>query len=237
MLLSFLEFSWSFKPITVSHRIGNWKLHSCCQYEPSERIVQGDSLCTWSYNSQHIKQVCLDVTSEGRPLDADIEVWDGPDNTSCKMRVCNDNGLEQPFIAILATPSACKTIAVRNRAQMEFPFVVDVSSNKYDVYSIGYNVTSHAIQGGALRTFHIDPLVCTVQVLLTTKGRPLNARIELFQGPNNRKQFIEIYTDDGARRPFFCILNVPNSGGVVRIVNIAPMEFPLASCVAPYNSN
>ena len=95
--------------------------------------------------------------------------------------------------------------------------------------SLDTNAASSTIQGGALRTYPFDGFVESVEVLLKTNGRPLNARIELLQGPNNNKQVMELYTEDGNDRPFFCILETPGSGNVVRVVNTGPIEFPMTS--------
>ena len=57
----------------------------------SQILVQGGSLRTWSYRSPAVEQVQVVLSTEGRPLDADIELWHGPDNTPVKMRVYVEN--------------------------------------------------------------------------------------------------------------------------------------------------
>ena len=196
-------------------------------------IVQGDSLRTWSYHSPLVEQTQIMLNSEGRPLEADIELWQGPDNTPCKMRVYIENGLLRPFNAVIDTPRGPNTVAIRNIGQLEFPFTADVRANDVDLPSNECISMSTTIQGGALRTYPFDVLVDSVDVILKTDGRPLNARIELLQGPNNNKQVIELYTEDGFDRPFFCILKTPGAGNVVRVVNTAPIEFPMSVGVVP----
>ena len=200
-------------------------------------LVQGGSLRTWSYRSPSVEQVQVILSTEGRPLDADIELWHGPDNTPCKMRVYVENGQLRPFSAVVETPRGPNTVAIRNIGQIEFPIAADVVADNVDNPSAECLSSSMTVQGGALRTYPFNPTVDSVQVLLKTDGRPLNARIELLQGPNNNKQVIELYTEDGCDRPFFCILETPGSGNVVRIVNTAPVEFPMTASVVPNSIN
>lgn len=198
-------------------------------------LVQGGSLRTWSYKSPMVEKVQVVLSTEGRPLDADIELWNGPDNTPCKMRVYVENGLHRPFSAVIETPRSPNTIAIRNIGQLEFPFAANVYANDVEEPTPECLDSSYVIQGGALRTYPFVPFVDSVQVFLRTDGRPLNARIELLQGPNNNKQVIELYAEDGYDRPFFCVIETPEAGNVVRIVNTAPIEFPLTASVVPYS--
>ena len=88
-------------------------------------LIQGGSLRTWSYRSPGIEQVQVILSTEGRPLDADVEVWHGPDNTPCKMRVYVENGQLRPFSAVIETPRGPNTVAVRNIGQVEFPIAAN----------------------------------------------------------------------------------------------------------------
>ena len=203
--------------------------------EASLVTVQGGSLKTWSFSSPLVERVQVVLNTEGRPLDADIELWQGPDNTPHKIRCYIEDGSLRPFSAIIETPRGPNTIAIRNIGNLEFPLAAMVAADSSGSPApVSGGASSNIIQGGALRTYPFDPSVDSVQVLLKTDGRPLNSRIELLQGPNNNKQIIELYTEDGLDRPFLAILETPGSGNVVRIVNTSTMEFPLTAWVEAY---
>jgi hypothetical protein len=199
--------------------------------------VQGGSLRTWSFQTPAVERVQVFLKTEGRPLNADIDLWQGPDNTPEKMRVYIEDGSLRTFSAVIETPRGHNAVAIRNTGHLEFPLMAAVEANVDDTpvtQRISSQTSPKTIQGGAIKTYPFSPYVENVKVLLKTDGRPLNARIELLQGPNNNKQVIEVYTEDGFERPFFIVIETPGVGNVVRVVNTAPVEFPMTAAVEAY---
>jgi len=202
----------------------------------SSVIVQGGSLRTWS--TPTAERIQISMRTEGRPLNANIELWNGPDNTPQKLNIYIEDGDMRPLNAVVETPRGPNSVAIYNTGQLEFPFEACVEADMPDAVNIALSGLEQGslrvVQGGALKSYPFAPPVESVQILLRTDGRPLNARIELLQGPNNQKQVMDIYTEDGMERPFFAIVETPGSGNVVRILNTAPMEYPMMASVEPY---
>jgi hypothetical protein len=199
-------------------------------------ILQGGALRTWSDPTGSYERVQLSLNTEGRPLNANVELWHGPGNTPLKMSIYSDNGDLRPFNAVIETPAGQNTVAIRNTGTMEFPLAACVGTDVEDVAKkLSDMGTLKVIQGGSIVTYPFERSVASVQILLMTNGRPLNARIELSQGPNSSKQYIDIFSEDGMERPFFAVIETPGAGSVIRVVNTGTVEFPVTACLEPYD--
>jgi hypothetical protein len=198
-------------------------------------ILQGGALRTWSEPTGAVERVQVSLKTEGRALNANVELWHGANNTPLKITIYSDDGGLLPFNAVIETPVGPNTIAIRNTGTVEFPLAACVGTDVEDVAKrLSDMGTLKTMQGGAIHSYPFDRSVASVQVLLMTNGRPLSARIELLQGPNNDKQVIDISTEDGMVCPFFAVIETPGTGNVVRVVNTASVEFPMRACVQPY---
>jgi hypothetical protein len=206
--------------------------------EPTFVTIHGGSLRTWAFSDPSIKRMQMILKTDGRPLNAIVDLWQGPGNTPQKMGIYIEDGSLRNFRTVIQTPwrGGQNAIAVRNAAKVEFPLGAFVGEMVYDtpLFQTQRGIRGETIQGRSLKTYSFSFSVSSVQVLLETDGRPQNARIELLQGPNNVKQVIELYTEDGMDRPFFAILEMPGTESVIRIINEAPVEYPLKAHVEPY---
>jgi len=217
-----------------SNRLASMHLKSM---DKSWLTVQGESLRTWSFQSPAVEQVQVVLSTAGGPLEAILEVWQGPHHEPVSMRIYGEDGKLRHFRTVLATPHGPNTVSLRNIGKIVWPISAKIRPDNVDHPSPQAQNNFMFVQGGSLRTFAFDSRVDLVEVLLSTNGRPLNARLELLQGPNSEKQVVELYTEDGVEWPCFFILDTPGSGNVVRVVNTGSIAFPMYLSVVPHSLN
>mmetsp|Transcript_6002 Transcript_6002/g.14908 ORF Transcript_6002/g.14908 Transcript_6002/m.14908 type:complete len:454 (+) Transcript_6002:198-1559(+) len=221
------------------------------------QTIQGASLKTWDFNSERLEAVQVLLKTEGRPLKADVELWQG-ENAPQKISVYSENGDTRPLSAFIATPYNGHTaIAVRNSGEGEFPMKACVEADmyqngnhlagggagygnqlaKFTLQQLWDQARPKTVQGdGATYVVPLEANIQRVQILITSEKNPINARIEILEGPNNVKQVLEISTEDGKARPFFCVLDLPDPilTNVMRVVNTGPFEFPIECRIEPF---
>lgn len=210
------------------------------------RTIQGSTRSTVGvpYGSQR-SEVYLET--EGRPLDTEVELWDGPNNTPTKMKVYSEDGRLRPFRAFVENPSrsGSSTMSIRNSGPMEFPISAnvgaDMSMRAADSGRPGFassrrSSSSYAlmdIQGGSLKTWSLDADVGSAEVTIETDGLPMYAVVELWGTGGHVKQLAEIYNDDGFARPFSAIVETPGGANTICIKNKGPIAYPMKASVEP----
>lgn len=193
--------------------------------------LQGGSRRTWSQYGDGFE---VGLGTDGRPIDADLELYDGPNNVPFRMRIRGENGHSRPIRTTVQNPGGrYNSLSIRNRGPLEYPANADVGRVAPTGMREAPTGPLTKIQGGAEHSFHFAHEVGSVQVLLKSDGMPLNATVELLQGPNCLRKDIEVYSDDGRNRPVMYTLETPGYGCVVRVTNVGPMEFPIKASVVP----
>ena len=211
-----MESKWDMKEITPDGKL--------------VQRVEGNTRKTWSFNNLAKDRVQVALTSEGRPVNADIQLWLGPDWTPCTLKAYSEDGKLRPIQTLIGTRNKAAMIEVMNTGEYEFPFSAASNYAKGSMAEVPTEIpattSGERVDGGALRSYPLDSSVEQLEVVLKTDGRQLNARVELLNAPNNPKQTFEIFTNNGELNSLCVCFNCIDPGNTVRIVNLAPVEFP-----------
>lgn len=203
---------------------------------PAVRCEGGGTRRTWSFGDINQEVVQVLMTSGGRPINSDIEVWIGPDWTPLKLNCYSEDGQVRPIKTLIGTRNKAANIEVRNTGAYEFPLNAACSYAAPPLDTIRDDIPAttapHYVEGGAVYSVPFDPMVEQVQVLLNTETRQLNAKVEILNGPNNPKQTFQVFTNNGVLNSLYVVFNAPGGGNVVRVTNIAPLEFPCKAYIS-----
>jgi len=202
--------------------------------------VEGDTLKTWDIGEPAIERVQLDITSDGRPCHAEVQLWHTPAYIPTKFSVYTEDGKLRPVTTIIETPKHPKTVAVYNTGPGEFPFSANVANTGLDkaAKSLAGEESRH-VQGGQVTSYTFGAEVDSVQICLTSADvgeRNMKAKIELTQGPNQVKQTVEMYASSGYKNPFYIVMQTPGSVNTIRVINENKVEFPFDAWVLPYET-
>merc|ERR1719164_261893 len=107
---------------TVEERSAGWAMSGITPDGSLMQRVEGKTRKTWKFNNLAKDRVQVAVTSEGRPVNADIQLWLGPDWTPFSMKAYSEDGKARPIQTLVGTRNKAAMIEVRNVGQYEFPF-------------------------------------------------------------------------------------------------------------------
>mmetsp|Transcript_89276 Transcript_89276/g.268464 ORF Transcript_89276/g.268464 Transcript_89276/m.268464 type:complete len:265 (+) Transcript_89276:3-797(+) len=219
------------------------------------RIEGGQTLKTFQMPS-HAERVQYVLSSPGsRPIKAKVELWIGPIRCVHEMKYDCMNGGSFPLKATLKFKKLSPVLKVSTDGTFEFPlecgvFVPspDESANIEDMLEkdMFYNSpmkdrvqggSTIDNKGGAIRTFAIDPKWDKTQLMIWSKDvgrKSFKTNIEILQGPNNAKQFLDLRCG-GSTQPYHAVINTPGSGWMIRCNSKKYLEDGLFEiAVAPF---
>lgn len=209
-----------------------WDISAITPDGALKQRVEGLSRRTWEFNDLDKDRVQVALESEGRPIKAEVQLWIGPDWTPFMLKAYSENGRLRPINTIVGTRNKNAMIECRNVAEYEFPFNAAANYAQGPMASLALDIPmgmpgAERVDGGAVRSTVLDFSTERLDVVLNTEGRQLNARIELLSGPNNPKQTFEVFTNNGELNSLCVSFNTVEAGNTFRVVNLAPIEFPL----------
>lgn len=214
------------KSAGVTSKTSEWEIS---QISPNVQI-QGQTRHTWNMAdaSKEIVQVALH--SNGRPIQADLQVWIGPNWTPVTINAKSEDGSEYPIQTLIGTRNKAANLEVMNTGPYTIPikaavsYAIDPLASARD--NLANEVQGQYMEGGSIHNLAFAPNINQLQILLKTEGKQLNARIELLNGPSNVKASLEVFTNNGALNSLFVVFDTPGAGNAIVVKNLAPLEYP-----------
>lgn len=179
-------------------------------------------------DTKEVVQIALH--SNGRPINADIQLWIGPDWTPVTVHCHSEDGKDYPIQTLVGTRNKASNLEVMNTGPYTMPvkaavsYAIEPLADARD--KVAEEVEGKYMEGGSVHHLSFAPEIDQLQVLLKTEGKQLNAKVELLNGPNNVKQEFEIFTNNGELNSLFVIFDTPGEGNAIRVKNLAPLEYP-----------
>jgi len=206
---------------------------------PTYETVQGGGtvrtyqMPPWATNAQ------MAFKTNGRPLKATAQLWIGPIRTTHTMTINCMDGVQTPYMSTITFKKLAPVIRIFTSDSLELPVEASVwvpppersetiAATIEEIWEGATADEKKIIQGadvsgghGAVRTWEIPANVKSVQLVAWSKDtskKSLKAKIEVLQGPNNKRQDIDLQCG-GSTQPFHAVLQTPGSGWVIRVYN------------------
>ena len=100
------------------------------------------------------------LASTGRPVNADVQLWLGPDWTPFSLKAYSEDGKARPIQTLVGTRNKAAMIEVRNVGEYEFPFKAAANYAKGAMATLPQEIPAKTagerVDGGALRSFPLD---------------------------------------------------------------------------------
>lgn len=217
---------------------------------PMKRIEGGGTVRTWDIPSE-TERLQYVLETNGRPLKAKVELWEGPIRLLHSMDVNLEDGSQTPYKGMLAFPKGQKSLKISTTGSQEFPCTFGAEVPSFDrtkqlmafQNDVWESNPKHTMQGtvsegglGAVKAFPINDNIESVQIMFWSKDtgkRAAKSKIEVLQGPNSIRQVFDMHCE-GSVQPYHAIIETPGTGWTIRMWSKAPLEYPHEIVVEPH---